>query len=109
MKTDWLHRKTLTASAGSAGIGVYKVEAFSVQAITEIEGGIENIQETLEVGNQLYAFIFKHLVVWLRLVVKLHIVGKARATARQYAHAYEVLVGKVVLHLDFVDLRFGSV
>ena len=57
-----LNSKTLAATARAACIGVAKIKTLSIQPIGEIKCCIDQIQKALQIGNNLYPIIFKHLV-----------------------------------------------
>ena len=72
--TPRLHGETLPASAGTAGIGVAEIKSFAVESVGEVEGGIDEVQETFKIGYQFHAVIFKCLVHGFGFVVKVQFV-----------------------------------
>ena len=62
-KTPRLHGKTFTTTTSPGGIGVVERKAFAIQAARKFERGIEQVEETFQVGYDLHAIVFKHLIV----------------------------------------------
>lgn len=103
------NRETLAAATGSGGVWVVEGKTLAVESAGEFEGGIEQVQETFQVGDDLHAIVFKNLVVWFRLVVEVQLVRQTGAATRGDAHPNEVVVAQVSGSADFRDFFFGAV
>lgn len=60
-----LDRKTFTATAGAACIRITKVESLPIQAIRKIKRGIDEVEKTFQICNDLHSIILKRLIHWL--------------------------------------------
>ena len=90
-----LHGKTLATAAGTGSIRVVKSKAFAVETPGKFQRGIKQVEETFEIGHHLYPIMLEDLVGRSRLIVEVHFIGQAGATAGNDADPNE----KVATHL----------
>ncbi len=95
--------ETVAATATAAGIGVRKMEPFAVQAIGEIEGGIAEVQETLQIGDDADVVVVEDLILGLEFIVEIELVGKAGTSATHYTDAQKIFVSQFGTFLQFQD------
>lgn len=72
-----LHGKTFATAAGAAGVGIFKLETFTVQPVRKIKFGTGQIQQTFAINQNSDAVVFYHVVSWLLRSVELQIVHQA--------------------------------
>lgn len=84
------YSKTLTTSAAPAGIRIVEIETFAIKSVTEIKFGIHQIQEAFKVGDNFQALVFKNLVGRLDLVVKIHLIAEAAASAAHHTYPQKI-------------------
>ena len=72
--SEILYRETLAATAGTGCIRVVKVETFAVQPIGEIKFGTGQVQERFHIQSQADAFVFKKLIAFFDLVIKIKVI-----------------------------------
>ena len=60
-----LNGKTLATAAGAGGVGVVEMKTFAVEAAGKLKRGVEEIEETFQVGDDPHAIVFKYLIVRL--------------------------------------------
>lgn len=88
-----LQCKALATGAGAGCIRVGEVKAFAFQAAGKLEGGITEVEEALEVGDDPDALVLKDLIVRLIGVVEVHLICQARASTACHGDTYKVLIG----------------
>ena len=94
-KPEGLHRETIAAAAGAAGVRVVEVEAFAVQSVGEVEFGACQVEEAFHVHYYFDALVFKLLVHWLYFIIEVEVVGEAGATAPGYRSAQTEVVVQI--------------
>ncbi len=105
----FLNRKTFATSAGARSVRVVERKTLAVQAATELQRGVEQVEKTFEVGHDFHAVILEYLVVGFRFVVKIQFVRQAGAASARDAHADEIIVGQFARLAHFLNLLFGTI
>jgi len=104
-----LHGETLATAAGAGSIRITESKTLSTQTAGKLQRGIEQIKEALQIGDHLHAIVFKDLVGGPGLIVKIHFIGQAGATAGNDADPHEIVAPHLVGVTDFVDFLLGII
>jgi len=92
-KSLFSDRETLSAPACTRGVRVIEREALSVQSARKLEGCVEQIEETLQVGYYFHAIVLEYLIGWFGFIVEIHFIRQAGASAGGNTYAHEEIVG----------------
>ena len=104
-----LYRKAFPASAGATGVGITEIKAFTIEAIAEVECGIDEVQKTFQIGHYLDAVILKDLVSGLLLIIKIEFVAQPGAPSPDHTDPQKIsrIAGNTGLRHKFVHFGFG--
>ena len=68
------------------------MESHTIKPIRKFKCGIEQIEYTLPIGNQLHPLIFKNLITGLDLIVKIHFICQTGTSATYNAYPYKIIL-----------------
>src|SRR5436189_6036806 len=91
----FLYCEAFPTSAGTGCIRVDKVKSFPIQPVAKVQLGAKQVKKAFHVHGDLNAFIFKILIAFLGLVVKVELVRQARASASGNAYTQEVIASEL--------------
>ncbi len=88
-----LYRETFPAAAGARRIWIVEIKTFTIQPAGKFERSVAQIQETLQIGDNFHAIVFKDLVIRARFIIKVHLIRQPGAASAGHGYPHEKIVG----------------
>jgi hypothetical protein len=108
LRNTSFRQRNFPRTAGARGVRVIERESLAIQSARKLEGGIEKVEKTLQVGYYFYAIVLENLIGWFGFVVEVHFVRQAGTAAGGYTYPHEEVFGDVAFRADFLNFGFGA-
>lgn len=104
-----LDRKAFATTTSARSVRVVKSKTFAIQATGKFQRGVEQVEETFQVGDNFHVIIFKNLVIRLRFIVEVDLVRQSGATAGNDAYPEEIVVSDIARLPNISNFLLGAV